>query len=239
MIEPLMKKHLKGFKAKNILDVGPGYSNFARNVAKITGATEIEYFDCDSKVLDWQIQESKKDDIEANGLSINLNSNNLNKLKKSYDIILCMELLEHLSNVRETIISLRKLLSQNGRIIVTVPTKKSERWLKKINPSYMKNEPYGHVREFDEQGIKNLLNKAGFEIVVFIPTQPHYFIMHTWIFGSRMRVENSTGKIITKGMRARIGDLIFRASRKIFLLTDAEKWGRIFPRNYFIIAKKS
>ena len=124
-------------------------------------------------------------------------------------------------------------------MIVTVPTKVSERILKFINPSYMRDEPHGHVNEFDGKDIMSLLREEHLSILTFIPTQPHYFLSHIWLFGSRMKIEGSTGKILTGGIRGRIFGIITFWGRKFFMLTGPEFWGRIFPRNYFIVAAEA
>ena len=123
-------------------------------------------------------------------------------------------------------------------MIVTVPTKRSERWLKTINPSYMKDEPYGHVNEFDEQALRNVIQRAGLEIRTLLPTQPHYFLAHTWLFGTRMKIDGSTGRILTGGLRGFVLSRLTSWSRKLFRATNPQGWGRVFPRNYFVVASK-
>lgn len=232
-----MEKYLKGVVAKNILDVGPGYGNFSRLSAKITGATRIIYVDCDLSVLLWQMDECKKMSLEAESIQLLLDKNSLSRLQGSYDIILCQEVLEHLPNAEEVLIALSGHLSENGIFVITVPTKLSERWLKKINPSYMTGTN-GHVREFDENALRNILSLAGLSPIVIIPTQPHYFLSHIWLFGSRVAIEESTGKILSNGVRATIGGFLTVYCRKFFEKTNFEWWGRIFPRNYFVVARR-
>ncbi len=237
MIEYLIEKHLRGARARKILDVGPGYSNFSRLAARITGATSITYLDFDKAVLDYQAAECRKVKVAADFISVALEADDLSRIKGSYDIIHCQELLEHLPNAKEVFFELRKLLAPGGRMIVTVPTKVSERILKFVNPSYMKNEPHGHVNEFNRESITGLIRGAGLSVTTFVPTQPHYFLSHIWLFGSRMKIEGSTGKILTGGIRGRIFGIITSWSRKFFMLTGPEFWGKLFPRNYFIVAE--
>lgn len=238
MMELLLKKYLEGFSAETILDVGPGYGNFSRVAAHVTGATQITFLDYNPSILAWQADECKKVALTPECLTMSLNVADLSKLDGTYDLILCQEILEHLLNAEEVLTTLVQRLSINGRIVVTVPTKRSEQWLKRLNPHYMRNEPYGHVREFDEHTLREILKKAGLSLLVFIPTQPHYFVVHTWIFGSRMKVEGSTGKVISSDIRNLVADRLMVVSKRFFMLTGFERWGRLLPRNYFVIATR-
>ena len=87
MIGQLLNRYLKGFEAKRILDVGPGYNNFGCISARITGATHITYVDNDSDVLNWQYHACQKALILCNCLLFSLDEVfDLDKLGYSYDI---------------------------------------------------------------------------------------------------------------------------------------------------------
>lgn len=236
MIESLLQTYLQNKPASTILDVGPGYGPFSRVAARITGATKIVYVDCSRAVLDWQAEECRKAGIEAEELQSVLDAESVSSVGGPYDLILCQEVLEHLREAEAVLQGLAGRLSPGGRVVITVPTRRSERWLRRINPSYMNNEPYGHVREFDEAGLRALLDCAGLVPEVFVPTQPHYFLRHTWVFGTRMQVEGSTGNIITQGFRRSVSSHLTEYSRRFFLATGPRFWGRILARNYFVIA---
>jgi SAM-dependent methyltransferase len=236
MIEGLLQKYLQGKQAATVLDVGPGYGRFSRVAARVTGATKIVYVDCSRSVLDWQTEECRKAGIETEELQIVLDAGSVSALRGPYDLILCQEVLEHLVDAEQVLKVLAGRLSRGGCVVITVPTRHSERWLKRINPSYMSDEPHGHVREFDESGLRGLLDSAGLVPVVFVPTQPHYFLGHTWVFGTRMQVEGSTGDVVTQGFRRFVSGRLTEYSRRFFLATGAGFWGRILARNYFVIA---
>jgi len=238
VIESLMERHLAGFSGERLLDVGPGYNHFGRLAARIIGARDVTYIDCDENVLSWQIAECGKRGVEAKGLLIPLERTALGGLADRYDLILCQEVLEHLGNAEEVLAALTKRLAPGGRMVITVPTRRSEQWLKRLNPAYMKNDPHGHVREFDEPGLRELMRGAGLRPVVFLPTQPHAFVAHTLIFGTRMRIEESTGRILTGGIRGFVTRKISKLSKKLFRATGPEWWGRLLPRNYFVVAVK-
>ncbi len=204
MIEFLIQQNLCDFKAQNILDVGPGYSHFSRVVAQTTGATQITYIDGDSKVLQWQTQQCHQVGLTPECLLMHLVPSHFAKFQRSYDVVLCQEVLEHLSKAEAILEILARQLTPQGRMVITVPTKISEQWLKWLNPAYMRDEPFGHVRQFDEATLRQMVQAVGLKPLAFIPTQPHYFVGHTWLFGSRMQVQGSSGDILTKGWRRSI-----------------------------------
>ncbi|MBK7259369.1 MAG: methyltransferase domain-containing protein [Ignavibacteriae bacterium] len=236
MIETLIRTHLQGFTAGRILDVGPGFSSFSRAAAEVTGAKEITYLDFDTKVLDWQMAEAQRAGISATGITLRLDATDLGTLQGPIDIIHCQEVLEHLPNAEQVLAALAAKLAPGGRMVITVPSRVSERWIKAINPAYMRNEPFGHVNEYDRSGLEELLGRAGLQPLVFVPTQPHYFVGHTWFYGSRMRSEPSSGRILTGGLRGAVYSRVFRLSRWFFNHTGPRFWGRIMPRNYFVLA---
>lgn len=236
MIEALIQKHLRHFSGKSILDVGPGYAHFSRVAARTIGAKRITFADCDPAVLDWQAQKCRENSIEGIMLLLSLDADGLSKVNGPFDLIHCQEVLEHLPNPDTTLRRLVQLLAPRGRMIITTPTKLSERWLKFINPSYMKDEPLGHINQFSRQSLHHMLTSAGLDILVFEPTQPHYFISHTWLFGTRMKIEGSSGRIMSGKIRATIFNLSLKGSKALFTLTGSRFWGRIFPRNYFVVA---
>ena len=87
------------------------------------------------------------------------------------------------------------------------------------------------------RGLGNCSGERG-SSPLFLPTQPHYFIAHTWFFGTRMRVEESTGKILTKGIRGFVSRKLFKLSKTLFRATGFDRWGRLLPRNYFVVAER-
>jgi cyclopropane fatty-acyl-phospholipid synthase-like methyltransferase len=234
-----METHLKGIAAKKILDVGPGYSNFGRVSAQMTGATEITYIDCNQNVLDWQTQRCKELALNCVCLRKRVDRDDVFELTEQYDLILCQEILEHVRDAEQLLSFLTRSLSDRGRIIITVPTKRSERWLKMLNPHYMEDEPFGHVHEFDAPTLRRMMHNVGLVELVFFATQPHYFVGYTWLMGLRQQIDGSTGVIISKGISVTIFSWLTRYSKRFFELTGPETWGRLLPRNYFIIAAHS
>jgi hypothetical protein len=53
-----------------------------------------------------------------------------------------------------------------------------------------------------------------------------------------MKTEGSTGRILTGGFRGFVLGHLTSFGRRFFLLTGPEFWGKLLPRNYFVVAVK-
>ncbi len=239
MIDYLITKYLKGYTAKSILDIGPGYANFSLAAARVTRADQITYIDCDLSVLNWQITECQKEGLEAKSILMLLSRESIQNLEDKYDLILCQEVLEHLNDAEDVLFALTQRLSDRGKIIITVPTKASEKWLRFLNPNYMKKGSFcGHVRDIDRSDLLRILDSAGLIPLIILSTQPHYFIFHTWLFAMRAPVDAATGRLLSTGIRTKIGIKLLLITKKLFMMTNMHWWGKRLPRNYFVIAQK-
>jgi 2-polyprenyl-3-methyl-5-hydroxy-6-metoxy-1,4-benzoquinol methylase len=236
MIELLLKSHLAGHRATRVLDVGPGYSPFGRVACAQTGARHLTVVDVDKDVLQWQRQEAQKAGLEVDAIEAVLTPDALSALPHTYDVILCQEVLEHLTGAEEVLGVLVKHLAPAGRLVITVPTALSERWLKWLNPGYMRDVPFGHVRMFDKHALLQLATGAGLQVLALVPTQPHYFLTHTLMFGLRRPVAGSTGRVTTSGWIEKMAGRLNAYSRSFFLRSSPALWGRLLPRNYFLVA---
>lgn len=239
MLEALFRGHLSGLPALRVLEIGPGYGSFGQLACEITGARHLTVVDVDPRVLDWQREQSRRLGIETRTVAALLTPGELAAaVDDSYDVILCQEVLEHLPDAEEVFRVIAKRLSPGGRVIITVPTSLSERWLTWLNPSYMREAAHGHVRRFDRGTLSRLVTSAGLEILTLVPTQPHFFLTHTWIFGLRMSVEASTGRILSTGWRRTFAEYLNAYSREFFRRTGPGFWSQVLPRNYFLVGRR-
>jgi SAM-dependent methyltransferase len=238
MIADLLATHLRDFRAARILDAGPGFNDFARTAAAVTGAVAVCYLDCNREVLACQAERAHAAGLAAECVEGLCHPEAISALPGEFDLILCQEMLEHLEDAEAVAGALAAKLRRGGRMVITVPTRTSERWLRFINRSYMRDEPHGHVREFDREGLRRLVLQARLSIRVLVPAQPHYFLAHTWLFGTRVKIDGSTGRILAPDWRVRVGGYLLGGSLKLFRATDLAMWSRLLPRNYFLVAEK-
>jgi 2-polyprenyl-3-methyl-5-hydroxy-6-metoxy-1,4-benzoquinol methylase len=151
-----ISKYIKG---TNILDFGFGTGYFInRLAAKNLHVTGIDFSP--------QIKIKK----ETRTVLISLKSIKHIKLlnfEEQFTTIIVSEVLEHLktNEIREVLIFFYKWLSDNGRLIITVPYKEKLEENRVLCPYCLKwFHPWLHVQSFDEKRIYKLLRVHGFLI---------------------------------------------------------------------------
>ena len=106
----------KLIKKKHVLDIGWGGGLISESLAKInaqvTGIDENIY----------NIKQAKEH-AKINSLKITYKNQSLDsffkKNKKKFDLILCLEVLEHVDNVEKTIEKISKLMNRDGTLILS------------------------------------------------------------------------------------------------------------------------
>lgn len=159
-------KSLKYIKEKScVLDVGCAWGYLAKLLKpKQCNVVGIEM---DSKVAKIaenycnQVIVANLEDIET----LQLLLKNL-----SFDVIVCLDILEHLVRPDKFLVFLRKFLTPSGRLIVSIPN--VARFEHRINLFFGKFNYEnagilckGHLRFFTESTAKNLLSGTGYKII--------------------------------------------------------------------------
>ena len=162
--ETLNKSAVDNLKNLKILDIGCGggilSEPLARLGAKVTGVDENE------KAIKVAINHAKKNKLNIKYKKINFNQINLNE---KFDVILCMEVLEHVENVEMLISKVNKLLKPKGKFIgstinktinsyllaifmaeniLEIVPKETHSWKKFIKPNFLKKKLF--FENFDE-----------------------------------------------------------------------------------------
>jgi len=78
------------------------------------------------------------------------------KINSKYDLVLLLDVIEHVKDDQKTLINIKKILNKNGKIIVTVPAFKFL-WSKK-------DEEYGHFRRYTRKELRDKIGNAGYKI---------------------------------------------------------------------------
>lgn len=137
-----IKKYIKG---KDILDVGSGtgglinyYLKKTNKISAIEPSTKLK------KILDRQFKNKIKTFSDKN------------KLKKKYDVILYMDVIEHIKKYNHEIDSIKKNLKKDGFIIINVPA------FNFLYTNFDKN--VGHVKRFSKKDISYLSKRHNLKI---------------------------------------------------------------------------
>ena len=135
-----------------ILDIGCGTGDFLNMCKKNHWSTKgIE----PSKKARKQCVDNYNLDVSA--------SVSLEKVQEKFDIITMWHVLEHVDDLNETIINLKRLLSKNGKIIIAVPN------INSYDCSFYKKYWAGydlpiHLYHFTKESISNIFSKYEFKL---------------------------------------------------------------------------
>ena len=84
-----------------------------------------------------------------------------------YDFIICMHLLEHLTDPVKYLVNIKPLLAENGEVLFEVPNLYC--FLAEISPEYEEfTYAYAHVSYYYEDTLRLVFEKAGYNIKKFI-----------------------------------------------------------------------
>jgi 2-polyprenyl-3-methyl-5-hydroxy-6-metoxy-1,4-benzoquinol methylase len=78
----------------------------------------------------------------------------------SFDVVVCSEVLEHITENRTAVVELARVLKPGGELAVTVPRFWPERICWALSIAYHE-EPGGHIRIYKERELLTLLTQAG------------------------------------------------------------------------------
>lgn len=167
-------------KIQNILDIGSmndnkrlfkEYYKITRNIIGIDLNTEL------GDLIFWNI-------YKADCQNFNFN--------RKFDLIICGEVIEHLSNFQGFFNSLRKHLKKNGKVIITTPNPMSfMRLCQKLIKQEPTNDKY-HTVMLDSITFSNMCRENGFKVV----KNYYYYEKHTTLL--TYKINNLVSFIIPK-----------------------------------------
>ncbi len=134
-------KQIKGHLQGEILEVGAGSGNFTKSLSKFGSITTIDY--------DRDYKNSGFGDIEKGKYFFGN--------KRKFDVIVCMNVLEHIKDDNRALKNMFSLLNKHGKLILLVP---AHMW------AYgQMDKQLGHFRRYKTQLVEERMEKVGFKIV--------------------------------------------------------------------------
>ncbi len=139
----------------DVLDVGSGRGWFSLHAAQ--SGTHVTALDLSPENLE-QIKKLNPeiDTVYGDALDIPLK-------EKKFDLIVALEVLEHLTEPKAAVEGWKKLLKPAGKLLITVPYKESIRYTLCIHCN-RKTPINAHLHSFDRDSLYKLLNHHGFWI---------------------------------------------------------------------------
>ncbi|RBP34693.1 2-polyprenyl-3-methyl-5-hydroxy-6-metoxy-1,4-benzoquinol methylase [Oceanihabitans sediminis] len=143
---------------KSLLDFGCGTGDFLQTAQKNNW-----------KVLGIEPNQQAREIANSKTTNAVFNSEHLNKIEdQSFDVITLWHVLEHVPNLEEQISVFKKLLKENGVLIVAVPNYKS------FDAKHYKNfwaayDVPRHLWHFNQDSIASLFSKENMKVVNTLP----------------------------------------------------------------------
>jgi len=112
----------------------------------------------------------------------------------SFDMVLCLEVLEHLPDDRRALQSIKRLLAPGGVAILSVPSENSpihRRRLKRLGRDLF-DEQAGHLRRYTQPQVTGLIADAGLEVTKVRATEG---VLRHWLFVT------PTGRLLLRFVR--------------------------------------
>lgn len=144
---------------QSILDIGCGAGTLALYCA--SKGNRVIGIDISSDAIKAATQSSKNLDLK----NVKFIKNNFPKEypKGSYDLIICTEVIEHLEEDKKAMKIIHKLLSPNGIVIVSTPSKNAPLYRLGLADSF--DMRVGHLRRYSLDDLKKLSNECGFRVI--------------------------------------------------------------------------
>lgn len=216
-----------------LLDYGCGYGFYSLKFAEL--GFKVFAVDNDYKktthVRNMAIKEAISN-IEVDNVDLEIDS----QFTKKFDIILCIEVLEHVKEYKKLLNNLDNILISPGLLIISVPTKSSENVFKKMDSNWLYDS--GHLRVFDKNEIHKSLSELRLNKIKILKTNSDNFIY--WFFLKIFRIRHTMGipileskvnKIINKIVTIFVN--LLRRLKFPLLVMD-----QFTPKSYLFICKK-
>jgi len=213
-----IKKLSKKFKIKNICEIGCGVGILSSKLSK--NGFRVDAFDLDKNAIKLAKKYNKNKNV--NFFTKDILGYNTNK---KYDMVLAVEVIEHIRDDVNAIKKIARILKKNGILLLTVP----------INEEYRTefDDRSGHIRRYEVRDLSNKLKNSGFRVI-----KTRYFnfpLLWLWYFYVYLPFSNKKSKSERKKLPFYVN--LLKILNKIFLIDlffNSEK-----ATNIMVIAQKS
>lgn len=218
----------------SILDFGCGSGNFT--IECIHRGYRVYAADISAGIL-IKIKNKIGNNLSQNLKTILLNPNQelLPFRDNQFDVIICREVLEHIPHYEMIIKEFKRILKDNGIIMISVPSSFSERLFRIFDPQWLyKSE---HVNIFNKMFLMHKFNKNN-----LFPSRIErrsFYWSFNWFFLSLIRTEHYMGNIKNNFIAYNLLLKFWHTLEVLHLKTSFEKIGNtLFPKSYFFYLKK-
>ena len=140
-----------------------------------------------------------------------MNAENLKFKGNTFDKIYAIQILEHVDNLDKVLDEIARVLKPKGRVIISVPYHRSEKWLLKIRPTYF--QEIHHVRIFKENELEKLCKKKH---LILMKKKKAGFLQHIELYFLFKRKINSRTQVSIGSWRDNIWTKFVHATMLYF-----------------------
>jgi 2-polyprenyl-3-methyl-5-hydroxy-6-metoxy-1,4-benzoquinol methylase len=152
-----------------------------------------------------ELSEANVQKATALGLDVRLSdaSGPLPIEDQQYDVVICLELLEHLMTPVALLGEIRRVLKPDGRTVVSVPNPYS--WVEIYRELFGRKDPEGHLNAFTTPVMENVLALAGLRLErrlgtsVRLPKSLRLLSTNTILARSRIYVARPAERVVFAG----------------------------------------
>ncbi len=160
-ILPFLSLALDGFNKENrkVLDVGCGVGTLAFYLANKNCV--VEGYDVSSRAIKICNQYKKVSKIK----NISFHRGDVERIegKKKYNLVICTEVIEHITDDLKFIRSLNQLLLKSGYLVLSTPSLNAPLFRLGLLEHFDKE--VGHLRRYSSTKLVKLLNRGGFKVI--------------------------------------------------------------------------
>jgi len=149
--------------------------------------------------------------------------------KQKFDLILLIDVLEHLKNPKKSLLEIKKILNNNGFLVIQLPNYKS--LMAKICKHWSWWMIEDHKYFFSPKSIKKLTKETGFQLI-FFKTYEDFYDFKKNLDGNFLSFKNLWTRRILKG-------LFFLTFFPMYFLIRYFIWKLGYGGLIFLIAKKN
>jgi len=225
LVLKLIKKYSKEYGIKRVCEIGCGTGSLSAELGKL--GMEVDASDLDKNAVEL----AKKFNSHKN---VSYSPKNAIALKSSrkYDMVIAIEVIEHIKEDRKALLKINKALKANGLLVVTAP----------IHEKYRKDfdNRSGHVRRYGPEELIRKIKNAGFDVIY--ERRFNFPLLWLWYFfvylpySDKKEKQMKASKSPVKKLPAWIG--IFKIINKLFLI-DLLFDSKEFSTEMLVIAKVS
>ncbi len=169
---------------QNVVDVGAGKGEFLeilKNNFDVLNLVGIDYVDADLNVLEQKNIKAIKIDLD------NFDINSFPVLKHKFNLVVCLETIEHIFNTDQLFSFFNYLLKENGSLLISTPNIGSFHY--KLF-SLLRGYPFGeghHIRFFNKNKVQRYAFFNGFDVIKW----NNYFTFSTEVIRRGFGIKNN------------------------------------------------